>query len=263
MRSLWSGALVFGLVNIPIKIYSATIEQAIHFTLLHKKDHSPIRYAKICKAEEKEIPYQDIIKGFQYEKGHYVPLSESDFEKANVKASHAIEIIEFTNESEIDIRYFEKPYYLEPDQHADKAYVLLREALIKSKKIAIAKFVMHGRPCLGVLKALDQLLLLNRIRFNSEIRQPNDLKLPDFSANKKELDMALVLVNQLTRHFKPGEFHDTYAEDLQKIIQTKLKGKKIKTVGKIPEKTSSANLMKTLLASLEQSKKPHKRKKAA
>ncbi len=263
MHSIWSGALVFGLVNIPVKIYSAADETAIHFTMLHKKDHSPVRYAKMCKLENKEISYQDIVKGFQYEKGRFVPLSETDFEKANVKASHAIEIVEFTNESEVDIRYFEKPYYLEPDTHAGKAYALLRDALIKSKKIAIAKFVMHGRPHLGVLKAVDQLLLLEKIRFHSEIRLPDDLKLPETPVSKKELDMALALINQLTRHFKSGEFHDTYAEDLQKIIQAKLKGKKMKSTGKIPKKTTSANLMKTLMASLEKPKRSRKGKKAA
>src|SRR5215211_1486354 len=143
MRALWTGSLSFGLINIPMKLYSATQEHGLNFDMLHKKDLSPIRYARICKADGKEIPYKDIVKGYEYQKGDYVVLVEEDFKRANIKKTKSIEMIEFTKESEINPLYYEKPYYLEPDKGADKAYVLLREALLKSKKVGIAKFVLH------------------------------------------------------------------------------------------------------------------------
>ncbi len=265
MHSMWSGSLVFGLVNIPVRLYSAAEDKALNLTMLHKKDNSPIRYAKICKAEEREISYQEVVKGYEYEKGEYVVLTDQDFEKANIKSSHAIEIVEFTSESEIDLRYFDKPYYLEPDKSADKAYSLLREALTKATKIAIAKFTLHNREHLGILKPIDDVLVLERIRFASEVRSPSELKLPKISRNNKnELEMALTLIDQLTKHYKPSEFHDTYVEDLKKTISIKLRGKKpIEKRKAVPEKTTSANLMKALKASLEKSKPTNKRKKVA
>ncbi len=264
MHSIWGGSLVFGLVNIPVNLYSASEDNSVGFTMLHKKDKSPVRYAKLCKLEDKEIPYEDIVKGFEYEKGEYVVLSDADFEKANVKATHSIEIVEFSDEAEIDIRYFDKPYYLEPDRGANKAYALLRDALIKSKKVAVAKFVLRNREYLAILKPIDKVLVLNKIRFAAEIRSVEDLKLPEKNlANKHELNMALALINQLTSHFKPTEFHDTYAEDLQKTISLKSQGRIKAVKGKLPEKTSPANLMKALKASLEKPKPSSKHKKVA
>jgi DNA end-binding protein Ku len=264
MRSIWSGSLVFGLVNIPIKLYSASEDKSLNLTMLHKKDNSPIRYAKICKAEEKEITYQEVVKGYEYEKGEYVVLTDKDFEKANVESSHAIEVIEFTDESELDLRFFDKPYYLEPDKSADKAYALLRDALIKAKKIAITKFMLHNREHLGVLKPINNLLVLNRIRFATEVRSPAELKLPKINLNNnEELEMALALIKQLTKHFKPEQFHDTYIEDLEKAINIKLKGKKAVLKTKIPQKTTAVNLMKALKASLEKTKSTGKHKKVA
>src|SRR5262249_10175282 len=140
MRALWSGSLSFGLINIPVRIYSATEARALDFDMLHKKDLSPIRFARICKAEEKEVPWQEIVKGYEYQEGEYVVLDEEDFKRASVKKTKTIEIIDFVEEIEIDPVYYEKPYYLEPGKGADKAYVLLRESLKKSKKVAIARF---------------------------------------------------------------------------------------------------------------------------
>jgi DNA end-binding protein Ku len=152
MRAIWSGALSFGLVNIPVKLYSATAGMGLDLTMLHKKDISPIRYARICRADGKEIPYEDIVKGYEYQKGDYVILTDEDFKKASVEKTKAIEIESFVKESEIDPIYFEKPYYLEPEKGAQKAYALLRESLKKSKKIGLAKFVLRNREHLAAIR---------------------------------------------------------------------------------------------------------------
>ncbi|MBX4187042.1 MAG: Ku protein [Candidatus Doudnabacteria bacterium] len=255
MRAIWSGALSFGLVNIPIKLYSATSGKTLSFDMLHKKDLSPIRYARVCRVDGKEIPYEDIVKGYEYQKGDYVVLTDEDFKKANVKKTKAIEIQDFVKENEIDPIYFEKPYYLEPEKGAAKAYVLLREALKKSKKIGIAKFVLRNREHLAVIKPFGNVLLLNQMRYQDEIRRPDDLNLPETKeAGKREIEIALALIDQLTSHFKPEEYHDTYTEELERVIKAKAKGKPIKAKGKEPQPTEVTDLMAMLRASLEKEK---------
>lgn len=266
MHAIWSGGISFGLVNIPVKLYSGAEDSEFHFRMLHKTDHSPIRYARICQNDGREVAYKDIVKGYEYEKDSYVILNDEDFEKANVRATHTIDIIEFSFEKEIDFRYFDKPYYLEPGKGADKAYVLLCEALKKAKKIAIAKLVLHNREHLAVIKPIGQVLVLNQLRFAAQIREPKGLNLPKTTTvQKRELEMALALVDQLTAHFNPKDFHDTYTEDLEKIIANKIKGNKIKTKGKIPSKTAAKDLMAALKASLKKKSsgtKKHKKRVA-
>lgn len=260
MHAIWSGSINFGLVNIPIKLYSASEESGLDLTMLHKKDLSPIRYARICKAEGKEIAYQDIVKGYEYQKADYVIITDKDFENASARSSHSIEITEFVAEKEIDIRFFNKPYYLEPGKNAEQAYALLREALNKSKKVGIARFIIRDREHIAVVKPLDKVLVLNKLRYFSELRDPQALKLPDIkTTNKKEIEMALALVNQLTKRFNPKKFHDSYAETLEKVIALKTKGKKITKKAKAPEVTKVKNLMDALKASLEKTKSSSKK----
>ena len=152
MRSIWSGALSFGLINIPVRLYSGTEEHALSFDLLHKKDLSPIRYARICKEDGKEIPYQDIVKGYEYQKGEYVVVTEEDFKAVDMEKTNAIEIVQFTPKSEIDAIFYEKPYFLEPGKGADKPYALLRETLQRSKKVGVVKFVFRNREHLGIIE---------------------------------------------------------------------------------------------------------------
>lgn len=256
MRAIWNGSIGFGLVNIPVKLYSgAESRGGLDLTMLHSKDNSPIRYIKVCRADGKEVPYEDIVKGYEYRKGDYIVLDEKDFEKANAKKSKTIEIVEFTAETEIDVRYFEKPYYLEPDKGAEKAYALLREALAKSGKIAIAKFVLRNREHLAALKPVGRVLVLDQMRFTSELRQPSELNLPEATATEKEIDMALALIDQLTEPFVPEDFHDTYTEELEKVIEAKAKGKKIVTAdSEEPQPTDVKDLMAQLKASLEKQK---------
>lgn len=260
MHAIWSGAISFGLVNIPIKLYSAANETTLNLRMLHKKDNSPIRYAKVCRAEGKEISYQDTVKGFEYQKNEFVVLDDKDFEKANVRATHSIDIIQFINEKELDIRYFEKPYYLEPDKGADKAYALLREGLSRSKKVALVKFVLHNREHLGILKTIAGILVLDSMRFNSEIRDISEVKSPKIEKIKtSEINMALSLIKQLSKKFDPEEFKDTYREELEEIIQKKSSGKKFKAKGKAPVNTKAKDLMFVLKASLKQAKKNGKK----
>ena len=228
MRSIWRGALSFGLIHIPIRLYSGSRGRELKFRLLHKKDHGEIRYARICKSDGKEIPWKDVVKGYEYRKGDYIVLADEDFEKANLKRTKSIEILDFTLEEEIDSMYFEKPYYMEPEKGAEKAYVLLREALRRSKKVAIGRFVFMHHEHIGVIKPHGEMLILNQLRYDSELVKPQGLRIPKTSAvSKNELEMALQLIDNLTKPFRPGQYHDTYITEMQAIIRKKAKGKKI------------------------------------
>lgn len=226
MRAIWTGTMSFGLVNIPIRLYSATGERKLKFHYLHKKDLSPIRYARICREDGREIPYEDIVRGYEYQKGDYIILTDEDFKKANLRKTGTIDIIEFVKEDEIDSKYFEKPYYLEPDRGADKAYALLREALQRSKKVGVARFILKNREHLGVIKPEGDVIVLNQLRFKNELHDIGDLKIPHSGAgHEKEIELALALIDQLTEPFKPEKYHDTYSEELEEVIAERIHGK--------------------------------------
>lgn len=251
MRSIWDGSINFGLVNIPVRMYSASENhQGLSLDMLHKKDNSPIRYARICKHEGSEVLYKDIVKGFEYSKDKYIVLDAEDFEKANLHKTKNIEIQQFVNEDEIDSRYYEKPYYLEPEEKAETTYVLLREALQKSKKVALAKYVLHGHESLAVIKVTGKVLVLNQMRWPADIREFGELSFPTGTVAKGELKMALNLIDQLSKPFIAEDWHDTYTEELQDIIKQKTKGKPVKTKGKVSKPTEVKDLMSSLKASL-------------
>lgn len=253
MRTMWTGSISFGLVNIPVRLYSGTQSHSLEFDMLHKKDLSPIRYAKVCKEEGEEIPYDEIVKGYEYEKGEYVVLSEEDFKKADVKATKTIDILSFADLDEIDPVYFEKPYYLEPDKGGEKAYVLLREALKKANKAGITKFVLRNREHLGLVKAEGDLLLLDQLRFADEIRDPSVLKVPgNIDVSDKEIDLALSLINQLAAPFDPEAYHDDYKAALEQVIEEKAAGREPVAHGEAPKPTKVKDLMSLLKASLEE-----------
>lgn len=257
MRAIWTGALSFGLINIPIRLYSATAtEEKLDFDMLHKKDLSPIRYARVCRADGKEIPYDEIVKGYEYQEGDYVVLTDEDFKKASPRKTKTIDILDFAKENEIDTIYYEKPYFLEPDKGAEKAYALLREALKKSKKVGVANFVLRNREHLAVIKPYGKAILLNQLRFKDELRKPEGLNLPDTAqAKNKEIDMALSLIKHLSEPFKPEEYKDTYKNELKKVIEAKAKGKKFKPKEKEPEATEVVDLVAMLKASLKKQQK--------
>ncbi len=262
MRTLWKGAISFGLVNIPIRMFTASKEKELSFTLLHKKDLSQIRFARICKSEEKEVPWSEIVKGYEYESGNYVVMTDEDFEEANLKKSKTIEILNFINEDEIDTIYYVKPYFLEPDKNAEMPYSLLREALKKSKKVGLAKFVFKNKEHLAVIKAHGNMIVLNQLRYQTELLDADDLNLPKAlgKAENKELEIALKLIEHLTVPFTPEKYTDTYTDELKSIIKQKSKGKPVHPKTSEPTPTKVHDIMSLLKASLEEGPTPKKKK---
>jgi DNA end-binding protein Ku len=257
MRSLWSGSLSFGLVNIPIKLFSASVDRALSFKLFDKHGNCPVSYVRVCRASGKEVSYEDIVKGYEYQKGDYIVLNEEDFKKAAPRKTDLIQILQFSDMSDIDPKYYEKPYYIEPDKKAAKAYVLLREALAKSKKVAIAKFLMREKEHIAAIRPEGDILVLHQLRYEDEIRKDPDAAIPKSTYSKEELDVALALIKKLGKKFDAGKFRDTYTEELMEVIKAKAKGKKAKVSIKSPyaKTTEMKDLMKLLKKSLEKEDK--------
>ncbi len=254
-RAIWSGAIAFGLINIPVKLFSATQENEIAFHQLRKSDQSRIKYLRVAANDGQEVPYEDIVKGYEIEEGVHVIVDEDDIKKAAPKKTQTIEIVSFTDEDEIDSIYFEKPYFTAPDKNAVRAYVLLREALKETKKVAVCKFVLRTKENLAILKPEGDALILEQIRFQSELREREHLKLPGAEDMKKpELDLAVSLVNQLTDKFKPADFKDTFTDEIKKIIEQKAKGIDITAELAKLEAPADSDLLETLRASLEKAK---------
>ena len=255
MRAIWTGAISFGLINIPVKLFSAVQESTLDMDMLDKNDHSNIKFKRVNETTGKEVAYGNIVKGYKID-DKYVILEEEDFEAADAEKTKTIDILNFTLEKEIDSLYYEQPYYLEPDKGAMKAYALLRDALEASGKVGVTSFVMRNKEGLAILKPYKNVIVLNRIRFEQEIRDTSELKLPAVSKTKvKEMDMANKLVEQLTEKFDISSYKDEYTDKLLKIIKDKAKGKKqaapkLKVVHK-----QNDDLMEMLKASLENKKK--------
>lgn len=254
MRPLWTGSLSFGLISIPVTMYSASKERALDFTMLRKKDLCPISFKRVCSTTGEEVPYEDIVKGLEYSDKKYVVLDEDDFKRAAPEKSERIDIEAFVEEHEIDSKYYDKPYYLEPGKGADKAYILLREALEQEKKVAVATMVFRQREDLVVVKPDDNILLINQLRYADELRDHKEIKVPHKAdLSRKEIAMAIELIEKMTDHFKPSSYHDTYVDKLESIIKQKAKGKKLKPLPKEkPHTTAHAtDLVAQLRASLE------------
>jgi DNA end-binding protein Ku len=256
MRAIWSGSIGFGLVNIPVRIFSATQESALDLAMLDKKDHSHIRFARINVNTGEEVPWDNIIKGYKYN-DEYVELTDEDFQKASPEKTKMININEFAQEEEIDATYYDTPYYLEPVKGGEKAYTLLREALKQSGKVAIGDFMMHTKDALCVLKPQDEIILLLKIRFPEEIRSYEELNIPkNIQVKPGELEMAQALINQLTpKKFSLSKYKDTYDEELMKIIEARASGKKVSGPEFKIVQSKSKDLMDQLKASLEAGKK--------
>lgn len=252
MKTIWKGSISFGLVNIPVKMYTATQSHTLDLDMLHKDDLCPIKFLRVCREDGREVPYKDIVKGYKYKDGDYVVLTNKDFEAASVEKTHSIDIEHFIDEKEINSIYYEKPYYLEPEKGGTKSYSLLREAIKKSKKVGIGRFVLKNREHIGVLKLYDDMIIWNQLRYQDEIRSPKDLGIPKGGhTSAKEVDMAIALIKQLDHKFTPKDYKDTYVEELKKIIEQKAKGRKVKPKGKAPKATSSKNLMTLLKSSIK------------
>ena len=249
MRAIWTGSIGFGLVNIPIKMYSAVESSTLDLDMLDKKDHANIKFKRVNENTGKEVAWENIVRGYLVNE-KYVVLDKTDFEKASPEKTKHIEISQFVEEKEIDSTYFEVPYFLEPDKTGARAYALLRDALKKSGKAGVGLFVMHNREHVAVIKAKDDVIILNRIRFAEELRSPKELKLPDTKTKPEELKMAVTLINQLSQKFDPKKFKDEYSDKLLKIINAKDKGKKTPFKPMKVVHSSTKDLMEQLKASL-------------
>jgi DNA end-binding protein Ku len=252
---MWSGAVSFGLIYIPVKMYKATEERRVDLHLYRKKDLCPVQYARVCKATGEEIDTKDIVRGYEYEKGDIVVLHDKDFAKAYSMRTETIEIMEFVDSGDIDSKYFEKPYYLEPEKGAEKVYFLLVEALRKSKKAGISRFVLRNLEHLGLLKEENGMLIINQMRFDSEIRKPDVLNIPKSGkVASQELDMAIQIIDQLSTSFEPDKFKDTYSEVLKKAIKQQAKKGAVKQKMPQQEPAEVIDIMARLKKSLEQAK---------
>jgi len=227
-KPIWTGAISFGLIYIPVRMYKASDNEGIDFVLVRKKDHCRIRNRRVCETTGEVVPADQIVRGYEYDQGRYIVVEAEDFRRANVRKTQVIEILGFVQENEVDPKFIERPYYLEPDLQAEKGYALLREALKESGKVAIARYVLRTREHLAMLKAEDMVILLNQMRFASEIRPVDGLSLPKKQdVSPREIRMAVKLVDLLSGPWAPEKYHDTYIEDLKALIQQKIEGKAI------------------------------------
>jgi len=250
MRPIWTGAIGFGLVNIPVKLFSATQTSNIELDMLDKKDHSNIKYLRINEKTGKEVKWENIVKGHMVG-SKYVVLDEKDYEKANAVKTKLIEITDFVDESEIDSVYYETPYYLAPEKSGIRPFALLREALLKTKKAGVSSFVMRNRENLAILRASGDKIILNKIRFHEEIRESDELSLPSKSAVKPaELKMAIALIEQLTGKFNITKYKDSYSAALMKVIHAKSKGKQAALPMMKVVHSKTKDLMEQLKASI-------------
>ncbi len=256
MKAIWNGAIGFGLVNIPVKIYSATETTKLDLDMLDKSDYSNIKFKRVNESTGKEVKWENIVKGYLMD-DKYIVLDEEDYEAASPEKTKILSIDQFVQESEVDSVYFENPYFLEPQKNGENAYRLLLNALLETGMAGIGTFVLRDSEAIGMIRPYnEEILVLNRLRFDQEIRDYKDLKIPAKKATKPtELKMAVSLIKQLSQDFDPVMYKDTYSDELMKIIKQKAKGKNIKAKKAEPAKEGKViDLMAQLKASLQNSK---------
>jgi len=255
MAAIWKGSLTFGLVNIPVELKTAVRADHISFRLLHKEDLSPIKYERVCQAEGESVPWNEIVKGYEYDKGKFVVITDEDFKAAAVEQSKTIDILDFVKEEEIDPRYFETPYYLVPAKGGEKPYALLREAIRQTGSVGIGKIIIRQTQHLAGVKVVGDALVLEIMRFANELVDAKEFSFPRRDAVRpQELQMAEQLVGNLAEPFDPTRYTDDYRANLMKVIKAKMKGKKIKLEEPEGEARDSGvlDLMSRLRASLEE-----------
>ena len=278
-RAIWKGSISFGLVNIPIALYPATRREELKFRLLRKTDLSPVNYKRVAEKDGKEVSWDQIVKGYEYEKGKYVVLRDEDFQRVDLEATQTVDIQDFVDLEEIDPMFFYKPYYLEPQKGGDKAYALLRDALKDTNKVGVAKVVIKTRQYLAGVKPEDGALVLELMHFADELADPEKLHVPKkLEVGKREMDMAKSLIGSMTSKWQPEKYKDDYREALMDVIEEKVEagGKEIEEKPrKAPKPTKVIDLVSVLQKSLEQSgakgkskgksraKKSHPTRKAA
>lgn len=259
MRAIWKGSISFGLVNIPIGLYPATRSERVSFRQLRAEDLSPINYKRVAEADGKEVPWEKIVKGYEYEKGQFIILTDEDFEKVMPEATQSIDITEFVELTEIDPMFFDTPYYLEPQKGGKKAYALLRDTLKETGRVGIARVVIKTKQHLAAVKPKGDALVLELMHFPNEILEPEGLDLPhEEKLGKKEMDMAKSLVETMSGKWDPDEFQDEFRERLEEMIEEKVKsgGKEVPTTrAKARPATNVVDLVAVLQKSLAETKK--------
>jgi DNA end-binding protein Ku len=254
-RAIWTGAISFGLVNIPVQVHTAVRDSRPRFRMLHARDRSPISFERVCQKEGKAVAWEDLVKGYEYEKGRFVVLTKEDFDAAAVEKTKRIDILDFVKAEEIDDRFFDKPYYLTPGKGGDKSYALLRETIRKSDRIGVAKFVLRDVQHLAAVEAIGDALVLSTLRFADELVDVGSLSFPSAKeVRKQELDMAQSLVDSLADEWNPEKYADDYRDNLMRLINAKLKGKPADIVAEeYPRDANVVDLMDRLRRSLEES----------
>ncbi len=256
-HAIWTGAINFGLVTIPVKLMTAVRANDLRFNFLHKKDQGRINNVRRCSVCDEEVAYDQLERGYEVEKGHFVTVSDDDFKKVNVEATQSVQIVQFVDLDEINPIYFDKPYYLEPEKRGRHAYALLREALKDANKVGIAKVVIRSREHLAALKPNGEALVLEMMHFADEIVDQGTLELP--GAEKiptAEMNVAKMLIDTMAAKFEPETFHDAYREELMKMIEDRAAGKEMPAISApAPVRDNVVNIMDMLQKSLEASKK--------
>ena len=256
MRAIWKGSISFGLINVPIALYPATQREELKFRLLRANDLSPVNYKRVAEADGKEVPWEQIVKGYEYEKGKFVVLREEDFKRVDIEATQTVDILDFVPLKEINPIYFHKPYYMEPQKSGAKPYALLREVLNHTDKVGIAKVVIKTREYLAAVKPNEDGLMLELMHFADELSEPSELKLPGkIAVRKGELDMATELINRMTTKWQPEKYKDEYRAAVMKVIEEKIeKGDRAAPRGKtkVRKPTNVVDLMEVLRKSLSE-----------
>ena len=253
-RAIWKGSIAFGLVNIPIELHTAVRNHRPKFRMLHAKDKSPVKFERVCIREGEPVAWQDLVKGYEYQKGRFVALTKDDFQTAALEKTRTVDILDFVKADDIDDRYFETPYYLTPVKGGERAYALLREAIRDTGRIGIAKFILRDAQHLAALEVIENALVLTIMRFADELVDAKQFDFPEAEGVRKgELDMAKALVNNLAADWDPSKYTDQYRENLLRVIQGKLKGKdvELEPAGE-PRQAEVVDLMERLRRSLEQ-----------
>jgi DNA end-binding protein Ku len=253
--SVWKGHLTFGLVSFPIRLFSAARSETISFNLLHKEDHSRIRQVIYCQAEDKPVPRNELVKGYEYEKDHYVEIDDEDIKKVAPKTAKVMEILEFVKADQVDPIYLESSYYVAPDEGGQKPYALLFEALKESKYYGLAKVAMHNREHIIILRPGDKGIVSHTMYYQDEVRQVEEFHTDTSLVREKELEMAKMLISSLEADFEPQKYHDTYRENLQKMIEAKVEGRKVVETPS-PHVAPVIDIMEALKKSLAEKRKP-------
>jgi len=251
MRPIWKGSISFGLVYIPISVYPATREEKLSFRQLRVSDLSPIKYKKVAEVDMKEVPADQIVKGFEYERGRYIVLKDEDFEKVRIESTHSIDITDFVELEQVDPKFFYRPYFLEAQKGGEKAYALLRKALSGTGKIGIAKVVISNRESLAAVKPDGLFLILELMHFASEVLTPDELNRPKTELNEKELKMAHALIESMSGTWEPKKYRDEYRDAVMELIEQKANKKEIGPKVEVkPRATNVVDLVKVLQESL-------------